>query len=273
MRAAPTGLNIEEIEALCAFSSQLADAAAAISLKHFRSDLGIDNKLDGNAFDPVTIADRDAEAAIRKLINKHYPAHGIIGEEHGSETGSTPVHWVLDPIDGTRSFISGVPLWGTLIALNDGSYPTIGTMDQPYLKERYIGRPGKTEFIRNGKTQTLTTRSCSDLSDAILGCTDPAMFTEPGERDAFMQVSDTARLTRYGTDCYFYCLVAAGYADIVVESALQPYDIQALIPIVEGAGGVVTTWQGKDPQQGGRIVAAGDARVHAQALEILSQVK
>ena len=273
MRNAPTKLSDNEIEALCAFSGELADAAARISLKHFRSDLGVDNKLDGNAFDPVTIADRDAETAIRALINKTYPSHGIVGEEHGSETGDSPVHWVLDPIDGTRSFISGVPLWGTLIALNDGIYPTVGTMDQPYLGERYIGRPGKTEFTRNGQTKTLKTRSCANLSDAILGCTDPAMFTQADELDAFTAVSNTARLTRYGTDCYFYCLIAAGHADLVVEASMQSYDIQALIPIVEGAGGIVTTWDGGDPQQGGRLIAAGDARVHAQALEILSKVK
>jgi histidinol-phosphatase len=272
MRNAPTSLSDKEIEALCAFSSDLADAAAEISLKHFRANIGVDNKLDANAFDPVTIADRDAETAIRALINKHYPAHGIIGEEHGTETGTSPVHWVLDPIDGTRSFISGVPLWGTLIALNDGSYPTVGTMDQPYLGERYIGRPGKTEFIRNGQVQKLQTKECANLSKAILGCTDPAMFTQTSELEAFTEVSRAARLTRYGTDCYFYCLIAAGHADLVVEASMQPYDIQALIPIVEGAGGIVTTWDGGDAQQGGRILAAGDARVHAQALEILSRV-
>lgn len=273
MRTAPTDLNAEEIEALCSFSSELADSAAEISLKYFRSDVGVDNKLDGNAFDPVTIADRDAETAIRALINKRYPAHGIVGEEHGSKTGSSPVHWVLDPIDGTRSFIAGVPLWGTLIALNDGIYPTVGLMDQPYVGERFIGRPGRTEFTRNGKTKTLKSRSCADLSDAILGCTDPAMFIETGELDAFTKVSAAARLTRYGTDCYFYCLIAAGHADLVVEASMQSYDIQALIPIIEGAGGIVSTWDGGDAQQGGRIVAAGDARVHAQALEILSRVK
>ncbi len=272
MRNAPTRLSKVEIDELCAFSGELADAAAQVTGKYFRSHIKVDNKLDGGAFDPVTIADRDAETAIRTLIAARYPDHGIVGEEHGQHKGESPLHWVLDPIDGTRSFIAGVPLWGTLIALNDGTYPTIGLMDQPYLGERFIGYPGQTTLTCKGETRPIRTRTCADLSDAILGCTDPVIFTHAAEADAFAQVRSKVRLTRYGGDCYFYSLIAAGHIDLVVEAALQPYDIQALIPIIEGAGGIITTWDGGDPQHGGRIIAAGDERVHAQALTILSRV-
>ncbi len=272
MTGAQSTLSDEDASTLTDFACDLATAAAEISLKHFRSGVGVDNKLDGAEFDPVTIADRDAEAAIRAKIEERYPDHGILGEEHGIKAGTSPFKWVLDPIDGTRSFIAGVPLWGTLIALNDGTKPAIGVMDQPYIGEQFVGRPGKAEFIRQGDRTTLQTRSCASLSDAILGCTDPSMFTDQGEMDAFTDVRSRARLTRYGTDCYFYCLIAAGHADLVIESSLQPYDIQALIPIVEGAGGIVTDWKGGDAQDGGRIIAAGDEQVHAEALEILSRV-
>lgn len=272
MTTAPSSLNNEEAMVFADFACTLANAAAEITLKHFRSDLSVDNKLEGNGFDPVTIADRDAETAIRALIEKHYPEHGILGEEHGAKSGTSPFKWILDPIDGTRSFIAGVPIWGTLIALNDGDAPVVGVMDQPYTAERFVGRPGRAEFLRGNERTNLSTRPCLGLSDAILGCTDPAMFAKAGEVNAFTSVSSKTRLTRYGTDCYFYCLIAAGHADLVIESSLQPYDIQALIPIVEGAGGIVTNWQGGDAQNGGRIIAAGDKRVHAEALEILSRV-
>lgn len=272
MTNAPSTLTEEEAIALADFACTLAAAAAEVTLKHFRSDMSVDNKLDGNAFDPVTIADRDAETAIRTLIEQHYSDHGILGEEYGEKSGTSQFKWVLDPIDGTRSFISGVPLWGTLIALNDGEYPAVGVMDQPYTGEQFVGRPGHAEFSREGQRKKLSARTRSGLSEAILGCTDPAMFTDAAELEAFSNVSSKARLTRYGTDCYFYCLIAAGHADLVIEASMQPYDIQALIPIVEGAGGIVTNWQGGDAQNGGRIIAAGDKRVHAEALNILSRV-
>lgn len=272
MRNVPTELSIAKINELRAFSIELADAAAHVTLRHFRSQISVDNKLAGADFDPVTVADRDAETAIRSLIGSRYPEHGVVGEEHGQQNGTSPLHWVLDPIDGTRSFIAGVPLWGTLIALNDGAYPTVGLMDQPYIEERFVGEPGKTTLIRKGETRQLKTRACASLSEAILGCTDPVIFTEPGEYEAFAQARSIARLTRYGGDCYFYSLIAAGHIDLVIEAALQPYDIQALIPIVEGAGGIITAWDGGDPQQGGRVIAAGDQRVHEEALVILSSV-
>ncbi|MEP2827892.1 histidinol-phosphatase [Parvibaculum sp.] len=262
-------LDPQEIDELASFALDLADAAAAVTLPHFRSGLAVDNKRGNFAFDPVTAADRDGEAAIRKLIGERYPDHGIFGEEHGKETGTSPLTWVLDPIDGTRSFISGVPLWGTLIALNDGERPVIGLMDQPYIGERFVGRPGGSELICPMGTKPLKTSACTKLEEALLGNTDPAMFDVEDEKAAFREISSRVRLRRFGGDCYFYCLLAAGTLDLVIESGLQPYDIQALIPVIENAGGVVTNWAGGDAQNGGQVVAAANGELHEQALKIL----
>jgi len=265
-------LSSEKIDELATFALRLADAAAEVTLPHFRSGLSVDNKRGEFVFDPVTAADRDAEAAIRTLIKSHYPEHGIYGEEHGQERGTSPLTWVLDPIDGTRSFISGVPLWGTLIALNDGTKPVIGVMDQPYIGERFIGRPGGSELINRHGRRILKTSDCTSLEGALLGNTDPAMFRDDASKAAFREISGKVRLRRFGGDCYFYCLLAAGTLDLVVESSLQPYDIQALMPVIEHAGGVVTSWTGGDPQMGGSVVAAATPELHAEALEILSKV-
>lgn len=264
-------LTPAEIDDLTGFANTLADAAARVTLPHFRSGLAVDNKRGEFKFDPVTAADRDAEAAIRDLIAKAYPTHGIYGEEHGRITGTSDNYWVIDPIDGTRSFISGVPLWGTLIALNDGTRPVVGLMDQPYIGERFVGRPGLSELIsRHGRT-TLKTSGCKTLEDALLGNTDPGMFQKDGERAAFREISQRVKLRRFGGDCYFYALLAAGTLDLVVESSLQPYDIQAMIPIIENAGGIVTSWTGADPQMGGNVVAAATPELHAAALAVLAK--
>ncbi|MDO8422187.1 MAG: histidinol-phosphatase [Parvibaculum sp.] len=262
-------LSPAEIDDLTAFAHRLADAAAEVTLPHFRSGIAVDNKRGDFKFDPVTAADRDAEAAIRALINAEYPSHGIYGEEHGREKGSSENYWVIDPIDGTRSFIAGVPLWGTLIALNDGTKPVVGMMDQPYIGERFIGRPGGSELVTRFGRSTLKTSACTTLEDAILGNTDPAMFRIDAEKAAFREVSQKIKLRRFGGDCYFYALLAAGTIDLVIESSLQPYDIQAMIPIIENAGGVVTSWTGADPQMGGNVVAAATPELHAAALAIL----
>lgn len=262
-------LSPQEIDELASFALELADAAAAVTLPHFREGIAVDHKDGKHAFDPVTAADRDGEAAIRKLIGERYPSHGIHGEEHGRETGTSGLTWVLDPIDGTRSFICGVPLWGTLIALNDGTRPVIGVMDQPYTRERFVGRPGGSELIGPQGTVPLKTSTCTALADAKLGNTDAGMFTDPKEKTAFRELSSKVRLRRFGGDCYFYCLLAAGTIDLVVESALEAYDIQALIPIVENAGGIVTDWKGGDPQAGGQVIAAATPELHKAALEIL----
>lgn len=264
-------LTPAEIDELSTFALRLADTAADVTLPHFRSGLTVDNKRGDYAFDPVTAADRDAEQAIRAMIGKHYPTHGVYGEEHGREIGASPLYWVIDPIDGTRSFISGVPLWGTLIALNDGAKPVIGVMDQPYIGERFIGRPGGSELSGPRGTVPLNTSACTKLEDALLGNTDPGMFRKDGERAAFREISSRVKLRRFGGDCYFYALLAAGTLDLVIESSLQPYDIQALIPIIENAGGLVTSWTGDDPQMGGHVVAAATPELHAAALEILSK--
>ena len=239
-------LGTNEIATYLAFAEQLADASGKAILPHFRQQMAVEDKgsrADGNGrYDPVTAADKAAEAAIRSLIKTHHPDHGIHGEEEGLEPGTSPLLWVIDPIDGTRAFITGMPLWGTLIALNDGTRPVLGVM---------------------------ATRPCASLAQAQVMATDPRMFTEPHTRAAFDAVEAKARMTRYGGDCYAYCMLAMGFVDLVIEGSLQPYDVQALIPIVEGAGGLFTSWTGGPADQGGLVVAAGDARVHAEALAIL----
>lgn len=260
---------------LLAFAHRLADAAARVTLKHFRTAIRADNK-SGTGYDPVTEADRGAETAIRTLIEQTYPGHGILGEEHGKVRSRDGLTWVIDPIDGTRSFITGSPLWGTLIALHDGVRPIIGMLDQPFLKERFWGvsMPKWREAVLEtpGGRQALATRACPRLADAALSTTTPEMF-KGAERAAFEKLMAGVRLMRFGGDCYQYGMLAHGFMDLVVETRLQPYDIQALIPIIEGAGGAVTNWQGGPADQGGSVVAAGDARTHAAALEILSASK
>jgi histidinol phosphatase-like enzyme (inositol monophosphatase family) len=197
-------LSSQDIDELATFALELADAAAEVTLPYFRAGLDVDHKSGKYAFDPVTAADREGEAAIRKLITTRYPEHGIFGEEHGKHTGSSGLTWVLDPIDGTRSFICGVPLWGTLIALNDGTRPVIGVMDQPYIGERFVGRPSGTTLIGPRGTVPLKTSNCIRLADAKLGNTDAGMFINPVEKEAFREISSKVRLRRFGGDCYFY---------------------------------------------------------------------
>jgi len=251
-----------------AFLETLADAASAAILPLFRTRLTVEDK--GRAgFDPVTMADRGAEAAMRKLIGEHYPEHGIIGEEYGPEREDADHVWVLDPIDGTRSFISGLPLWGVLIGLLREGVPVLGMMAQPFTGERFTG-DGKAAWMTRGGSRTpLTSRGCATLTDAALLTTSPYLFAA-SDRAAYQRVESAVRLTRYGTDCYGYCMVAAGHADLVVEAGLQPYDIVALVPIIEGAGGRVTSWEGGSAARGGRVVASGDARLHDIVLERLA---
>jgi len=256
-----------ELARYLAFAHELADLARLHTLPHFRRRLEVTDKDDGAAYSPVTIADREAEAAMRGRILGAFPNHGVLGEEHGRDNPAAPATWVLDPIDGTKSFIIGVPLWGTLIAFNDGSGPVLGLMDQPVTGERFVGSP---EGGRLGE-HPLRTRRCPRLADAVLCATGPELFAGPGEADAFAALSSSVRLTRYGTDCYAYCMLAHGLVDLVVEAGLKPWDIQALVPIIRGAGGIVTTWEGERPDDGGRIIAAGDPALHEQALAVLSR--
>lgn len=252
---------------LLSFAGTLADAARAAILPFFRAPHSVESK--GAVFDPVTEADKGAERAMRALIEATFPDHGVLGEEYGESAGASGYQWVLDPIDGTRAFISGLPLWGVLIGLYYEGRPLIGVMDQPYLDERYRGWNDGANLTTRGTTRTLTTRACASLSDATLSTTDPTLFHN-AEADAFGRVGAQAKLTRYGCDCYAYSMVAAGTMDCVVESNLKPFDIAALIPIITGAGGGVCNWTGGDASQGGQVLAYGDKRVRDEALRLLA---
>lgn len=257
-------VSMDQLAEYQGFAEQLADAAASAIKPYFRANLKVEDK-GGALFDPVTVADKAAEMAMRGLIHIRYPAHGILGEEGGTEAGSSGMKWVLDPIDGTAAFVSGLPLWGTLIALNDGQSPVLGVMNQPFTGERYIGTPSGA--WRNGTS--IKTRTCCSLTSATLMCTTPTMFNTPPRRAAFEAVATNARMLRFGGDCYAYCMLASGFVDAVVEASLEPYDVQALIPIIEGAGGAISAWDGASAQNGGTVVACGDPSLHARLLELL----
>lgn len=247
-----------------------ADVAKTITLSYFRSDrLNTENKAD-SGFDPVTRADREAEAAIRKVLANLRPDDAILGEELGLTRGTSGLTWVLDPIDGTRGYISGTPTWGTLISVRDADGPILGLIDQPYIGERFIGGPGIAELQKSGETTPLTVKPVNSLSEAIIFTTFPEVGSDT-ERDAFHQLAAETRLTRYGMDCYAYALLAAGQIDLVAEAGLHAYDIQAPIAVITAAGGIVTDWQGGPVHDGGRVLAAASRDLHAAALEILSK--
>ena len=247
----------------------LAELSGRAILPFFRRQMAIDNK-DAEGFDPVTAADRAAERAIRKALTERHPDHAILGEEFGARSSGSPYTWVIDPIDGTKAFITGMPLWGTLIGLTHEGRATLGLMDQPFTRER-VWASADASFWRlpEGRARRIATRPCPRLSDATLVTTSPDLFGA-AERAGFERVKARARLTRFGGDCYAYCLLAAGHIDLVIEAGLKPYDVMALIPIIERAGGRITTWDGGRPEGGGRIIAAGDPRLHATVLDILS---
>ena len=272
----PTGRNAVTADRTAAtrahleFAHSLADISGSTILPYFRRPLAVSNKAGPAAFDPVTAADRAAERAIRKAVLARFPDHGVVGEEYGTIVGAGRHRWVIDPIDGTRAFITGSPLWGTLIGLMDGPRPILGLMDQPFTGERFWS-DGRRAHWRgpNTKARSIKTRPCARLADAVLASTHPDMFAPSEEAARFNAVKSRVRMTRYGGDCYGYCLLAAGFVDVIVEAGLKPYDIVALVPIIQAAGGVVTTWDGGPPTGGGRIIAAGDSRVHQEALAIL----
>jgi inositol-phosphate phosphatase/L-galactose 1-phosphate phosphatase/histidinol-phosphatase len=257
---------VSEIEpdAFLAFALSLADAAGDVIRPYFRKPLAIRDKAD---LTPVTAADRVAEETMRALIEERFPEHGILGEEFGRVREDAEFVWSLDPIDGTKSFISGVPLFGTLIALTRGRHSILGVIDQPILRERWVGAVGRPTTL-NGAA--IRCRACPVLAAATLFATTPDMFK--GEDAAsFARVSDKVKLTRFGADCYAYGLVATGFVDLVLEASLEPYDFCAMVPIVEGAGGVATDWRGAnlDLASDGRILVAGDRRAHEAALALL----
>lgn len=252
-----------------AFAVELSHEAARTALPFFRGEFAQENKAGPGAFDPVTEADRAAEAAIRRLIAARYPDHGVIGEEYGEDRPDADHVWVLDPIDGTRAFIAGLPLWTTLIALRRGDAPVIGAIGQPYLGEVFLGGPSGARLLRDGTETALRTRACPALSDALIATTDPDIFVG-ADREAWTRLRASARLARLGCDGYAYAMVAAGRIDLVAETELKVWDWSALMPVVDAAGGRVTGWSGQAPDGDGRILAVGDAALTDQALSVLN---
>lgn len=249
----------------------LADAARRAILPYFRADgLSAETK-ETDWFDPVTEADRAAERAMRAILRDQRPGDGILGEEYGHSASETGLTWVLDPIDGTRGFLAGTPTWGVLIAVSDDTGPIYGLIDQPYIGERFEGGLGRKDVSGPLGTRPLGVKGDAPLSDAILFTTFPEVGTE-AEGAAFRAVADQVKLTRYGTDCYAYALLAAGQIDLVIEAGLQTYDIQAPIAVIEGAGGIVTDWSGGPVHKGGRALAAAGKEQHQAALEIMSRM-
>jgi len=256
------------VDDLVACAHAMAEAARGAILPFFRSAaLTADDKGVGR-FDPVTAADRAAEAAMRAVLARLRPDDAILGEEDVSKPGTTGLTWVIDPIDGTRAFISGTPTWGVLIALNDADGPLYGVIDQPYIGERFEGGFGRARMVGPRGETALGTRATRDLVDATLFSTFPEVGT-PAERAGFEAVRDRVKLTRYGMDCYAYGLVALGQVDLVIEAGLQSYDISAPIAVIEAAGGIVTDWQGGPVHDGGRALAAANPTIHAAALALL----
>ncbi|HMR32110.1 MAG TPA: histidinol-phosphatase [Geminicoccaceae bacterium] len=244
----------------------LADAAGVAQRRYFRTPVSVESKADES---PVTIADREAEQVMRDLIRKRFPGHGILGEEFGSADLDAEFVWVLDPIDGTKSFITGRPLFGTLIALLHGGVPVLGIIDQSIIGERWQGVLGEPS-THNGKP--IRVRSCATLDQAVLFATSPRIFDTSELRRAYQRLEDEVRLPMFGGDCYAYGLLAMGFADLVVEASLQPYDFMALIPVITGAGGMLTDWSGGTLtlRSGGAVIAAGDGRTHAAARAVLN---
>ncbi len=251
-----------------AFFDRLAELAARETLPRFRAGAAVVNK-EAGGFDPVTEGDRAAEEAIRTEIERAFPGHGILGEEHGNVGLDRENVWVIDPIDGTRAFISGLPVWGTLIGLYRGGRANMGLVDQPFTGERYFSDGLASYYSGPGGARQIHTRDCGDISNATLFSTSPHLFSGEDERK-YRAVEKKVRLFRYGCDCYAYMLVASGNIDLVVENQLKPYDVGGIIPIIENAGGVITTWEGGRPEMGGRIVAAATPALHRQAMELLA---
>lgn len=250
------------------FAVELAREAARVSLPYFRGAYEETDKGGPGAFDPVTQADHEAEAAIRRLIAARYPDHGVIGEEYGEDRPDADHVWILDPIDGTRAFIAGLPLWTTLIALRTEGRPVVGAIGQPYLDEIFLGGPSGARLLKGGSGTPLAVRPCPRLNDALIATTDPDLFTG-SELGAWTQVRAAARLARLGCDAYAYAMLAAGRIDLVVESGLKIWDWSALVPVIEAAGGAVSNWRGEAPDGSGQILAVGDVGIREQALVTL----
>ncbi len=262
-------MQTRDTQAIFDTAAALADAARKITLQYFRSH-GLDAETkETDRFDPVTIADRLCEEHMRAILAARRPQDAILGEEYGAKPGISGLTWVLDPIDGTRGFLSGVPTWGVLISLRDENGPIYGLIDQPFIGERFEGGLGRAQTDGPLGARALKTRPARALKDAILYSTFPEVGTA-SEATAFRRVSAQAKLTRYGTDCYAYALIALGQIDLVIEAGLQPYDVQAPIAVITAAGGIVTNWQGGPAHDGGQILAAANAQIHAEAMALLN---
>lgn len=247
---------------------RLCEASGAAIRPYFRQRIEVVNKLD-DAFDPVTEADKGGERAIRAILDVERPDDAILGEEYGEKSGTSGWRWVLDPVDGTRCFITGRHEWGSLIALEKDEVPVMGILDQPVLGERFIGVNGRSELHQAGRITPLRTRACPVVSEAILCATDPSAYMTAAQIAAFDRVKARARLTRYHGDCYLFAMLAMGFVDVIVEGAFRRWDIAALVPLVEGAGGVITNWQGGVWRDGDAVAASGDARLHEDVIRLL----
>jgi myo-inositol-1(or 4)-monophosphatase len=257
-------ISIVELED---FALELARTAGGIAQAHFRRSFTIENK-GGAEFDPVTSADRAIERVLRAAIVERYPEHGIVAEEEGERPARGDYTWFIDPIDGTRAFMTGSPLWGTLVGLTHREEPLFGLLCQPVLEEIFFGGPSGSWLIKPERRERLKHRQCTELENAVLACTHPDMFASRGA-EAFRALAARCLLHRFGGDCYNYAMLAAGFIDLVVEGQLKPFDIVPLIPVLEGAGCVVTDWQGRTPLAGGWVVAAATPELHAAALAVL----
>ena len=250
------------------FALELAHTAGAIAEAYFRSSFAVDNK-DERGFDPVTSADHAIEKVLRERIESTYPDHGIVAEESGATAATAKYCWYIDPIDGTRAFLMGSPLWGTLVGLAVSGRPVFGVLAQPILGEVFFGAPGGSWLIRNDGRQRLASSRCVNLADARLASTHPRLFSDT-EQPRFDRLAQACLLDRYGGDCYNYAMLAAGFVDLVVESGLKPFDIVPLVPILERAGCVVTSWTGESVFNGGSVVAAATQELHDAALATLT---
>ncbi|MGH6828075.1 MAG: histidinol-phosphatase [Rhizomicrobium sp.] len=255
---------------LIALAHRLADASGDAIRPLFRRKIEVAHKQGRHTFDPVTAADRNAERAMRAILADRRPDDAVLGEEFGEREGSSGYRWVFDPLDGTRAFITGRHEWGSLIALEWQEMPVLGILDQPVLGERFVGVNGRSELVQAGESSRLKVRDCAGLREAVLCATDPKGYFSQNELARFSRVESVARMTRYGGDCYLFAALALGFVDIVVEAGLAPWDIAAMIPLVEGAGGVISDWQGGSPRSGETILACGDGRVHREAVRLLS---
>lgn len=265
-------LSPERLSALDDFLVELNQASAQVILPLFRADHGLEDKGPAGAFDPVTQADRNAESAIRKLVAERFPDHGFIGEEHGEDRPDAEFVWVVDPIDGTRAFIAGLPVWTTLIGLRHQGEPVLGSIGQPYVGELFIGSAAGSRLMARGSSRLLRVRECPRLTQAVIATTDVEGCFNGAEAGAWGQVRAAARVARFGCDAYAYAMVALGLIDLVVEAGLKSWDIEAAVPIIEGAGGLVTDWRGERLKRtGGQVAIAGDRRCLDEALVALKR--